>query len=129
MARIHPLVRIEVVTLVAIGGFVGANSRYAVSLLVPGLTGTFIVNVTGSFVLGFIIYEALYTGFLSEKGRIVLTTGFLSSFTTYSMFAFETLDVSPLVGLANVGASYTFGFAGVLAGRWLASRIQGGQDD
>lgn len=129
MASTHPLVRAEVLALIAIGGFVGANARYVVALVFPGLTGTFIVNVTGSFLLGFIVYEALYTGFVSEKGRVVLTTGLLSSYTTYSTFAFETTDVSPLLGLVNVGASYTFGFAGVLAGRWLAYRLRGGQDE
>jgi len=120
--------RAETVALIAIGGFVGANSRYFVGLFAPGLTGTFVANVTGSFVLGFIVYEAASTDYLSERGRLVLTTGFLSSYTTYSTFALETVQATPLFGLANVGANYAFGFAGVLVGRWIARRGRGDLD-
>jgi len=117
--------RAETVALIAIGGFVGANSRYFIGRFAPGLTGTFVANVTGSFVLGFIVYEAAYTDYLSERGRLVITTGFLSSYTTYSTFAVETVQAIPLFGLANVGANYAFGFAGVLVGRWLAQTVRG----
>lgn len=128
MATRHPIARIEVLVLIGIGGFVGANLRYLIGLFEPGLTGTFIANVTGSFVLGFIVYEALYTDFLSENGRLVMSTGFLSSYTTYSTFALETVESTPLLGFTNVFASYAFGFAGVLAGRKLAHMVQGGSD-
>ncbi len=116
---------LEVPLLVAVGGFFGANARYAVGLAVPGLTGTFVANVTGSFVLGFVVYEAMYTDYLTERGRLLLSTGFISSYTTYSTFAFESVSAGPLVGLLNVGVSYGFGFAGVVAGRALALRLRG----
>ena len=119
------LKKAETVALIAIGGFIGANARYFIGLFAPGLTGTFVANITGSFVLGFIIYEAMYTDYLSERGRLVVTTGFLSSYTTYSTFAVETVQATPLVGLANVGANYAFGFAGVLVGRLIAQTIRG----
>ncbi len=117
--------RAETVVLIAIGGFVGANSRYFIGLFAPGLPGTFVANVTGSFVLGFIVYEATYTDYLSERGRLVIATGFLSSYTTYSTFAVETVQATPVLGLANVGANYAFGFAGVLVGRWVARSVGG----
>lgn len=116
---------IEAVILVAVGGFFGANARYAIGLVYPGLSGTFIANVTGSFLLGFVVYEAMYTDYVTERGRLLLSTGFLSSYTTYSTFAYESVVVESMLGVVNVAASYTFGFLGVLLGRWLAMRIGG----
>ncbi|MFC4542971.1 fluoride efflux transporter FluC [Halosolutus amylolyticus] len=117
---------IQVVILVAIGGFLGANARFGVGLVSPGLSGTFVANVTGSFVLGFVVYEAMYTDYLTDRSRLLVSTGFLSSYTTYSTFAYQTVTVEPLVGLINVAASYSCGFAGVVLGRWVALRIRGG---
>lgn len=121
----HPLIRIETVALVAVGAFVGANARYAIGLFAPGPGGTFVANVLGCFLLGIISYEALNTGLLDEQTRTVLGTGFLSSFTTYSTFALETVQASPLIGLANVTGSYAAGFAAVLLGRRVAFAIEG----
>lgn len=113
---------IETLVLIAIGAFVGANARYFIGLFYSGLVGTFIANVAGSFCLGFIAYEAAYTGILEERSQLVFGTGFLSSFTTYSTFALETFQASPAFGILNVGASYAFGFAAVLVGRQIALR-------
>jgi CrcB protein len=111
---------------VAIGGFAGANLRYAAGLLAPGLPGTLAVNAVGSFLLGVVLYEAIYAGVLSRRTRTLLATGFLSSFTTYSTFAVQTVQSEPALLLANVAANYALGFAGVLAGRAVARRITGG---
>lgn len=119
----------KILALIAIGGFLGANMRYGISEVVSGPLGTFIVNVTGSFLLGFLVYEAAYTNMLSEHGRVVLTIGFLSSYTTYSTFAFETIELTPLLAIANVSLSYAFGFAGVILGRWFARRLRGVAND
>ena len=123
----HPLRTLEAVVLIAIGGFAGSNLRYLVARVFPGAGGTLLVNVAGSFVLGFLLYEALYSNIVTERARLVLTTGFLSSLTTYSTFALQTalLD-SPIWMLANVLVTYALGFSGVLAGRALARRVDGG---
>lgn len=127
MSETHPLHTLESVVLISIGGFAGSNLRYLVEILVSGPVGTLLVNVAGSFVLGFVLYEAIYAGMLAERTQVVLTTGFLSSLTTYSTFALQTalLD-SPVWMVGNVLASYALGFAGVFAGRALARRIDGG---
>ena len=122
----HPLVRLEVLVLIGIGGFAGANLRYFVALLLPGLSGTLLVNVAGSFVLGFVLYEALYSELLARQTHFVVGTGFLSSFTTYSTFALESVQSSPPLLVANVLATYALGFAGVLAGRAVAGLVEGG---
>ncbi|PSQ19675.1 hypothetical protein BRD00_01250 [Halobacteriales archaeon QS_8_69_26] len=118
---------VETVVLIAVGGFVGSNLRYAVDLVAAGPEGTLLVNVAGSFLLGFVLYEVLYSGVLTGRTRLVVATGLLSSFTTYSTFVLETATAVPRVLVANVVASYALGFAGVLTGRWLA-RAVGGDD-
>ena len=126
MGSSHPLVRVETVALIAVGGFLGSNLRFLVSLFAPGIPGTLAVNVLGSTVLGFVVYEQRRTDVLADASRTVLSTGLLSSFTTYSTFAVETIQAEPLLGLANLLASYALGFAGVLLGRRLAHSMEAG---
>jgi CrcB protein len=124
MSRLPTRLRtIETVVLVAVGGFAGASLRHALSLLVPGLGGTFAANVAGCFALGFLIYEAELVGVLARETSYVAGTGFLSSFTTYSTFALETVRSAPAVALGYVAASYAAGFAAVLIGRGVARRL------
>ena len=118
------LVRLETFVLIAVGGFFGSNLRFIVSTLSPGIPGTLVVNVLGSTILGFVVYEAFQTGIIAEESRTVISTGFLSSFTTYSTFAIETVQADPLLGIANVVASYALGFLGVLLGRHVAVSIE-----
>jgi len=118
----HALARAEPLALVAVGGFAGAISRYAVAGALPGSFpwGTLAVNALGSFALGVLLYESRLGGVLSAETRLVVGTGFLSSFTTYSTFAVETSQLSPLLAAGNVGATYALGLAGVLLGRVVA---------
>lgn len=117
---------LAVLALVAVGGFTGANLRYAVSLLAPGLPGTLAVNAAGSLALGVLVYAAADSDAIGERARRLLGTGFLSSLTTYSTFAVQTAGVSPSLMVANVVANYLLGFLGVVAGRALVVRYGGG---
>jgi CrcB protein len=120
----HALKRAEPVLLVAVGGFVGATSRHAVALALPGgfPWGTLAVNVAGSFALGVLLYEARIADLLSAETRLVVGTGFLSSFTTYSTFAVQTASLPPTLAVANVAANYVLGLLAVLSAR----RVVGG---
>jgi len=112
------LTKLEPVLLVGIGGFAGANLRYAVDLIVPGVVvGTFLVNVLGSFALGVLVYDSLNSPAIAENSRLVFGTGFLSSFTTYSTFVLDTILVEPLIAAGYVLGSYIVGFLAVVAGR------------
>lgn len=124
MARTHLLQQLETVLLVGIGGFAGANLRYFVELAVPDtLAATLTVNMLGCFALGFILYATLYAGTISKPGRTVLTTGFISSFTTYSTFIVDAVSTTPVVALGYVTVSYALGFGAVLVGRAGARRV------
>jgi fluoride exporter len=88
---------------IALAGAIGAPARYLVDVVVIERTegglplGTLIVNVTGSFVLGFLTGLALYHAFPSTP-RTILATGFCGAYTTFSTFAYE------IVRLAEGGA-------------------------
>ncbi|WP_114576120.1 CrcB family protein [Saliphagus sp. LR7] len=124
MAR-HPLARLETVALVAIGGFAGANLRFLVAGFLPETVAVLVVNVVGSFLLGFLVYEARYTGIVDPTARVVFTTGVLSSLTTYSTFALQAaLAARPLGVAAVVTGNYGLGFAGVLVGRTVAAAVR-----
>ncbi|PSP52082.1 chromosome condensation protein CrcB, partial [Halobacteriales archaeon QH_3_68_24] len=89
--------RVETYVLVAVGGFAGSNLRYLVDLLVGGIAATLLVNVAGSFALGVVLYGVRRLGRLAPGTRAVVATGFLSSLTTYSTFALQTVQSPPLV--------------------------------
>ena len=124
--RDHPLVRLETLALIAIGGFAGANLRFFALGLLSDVLAVLVVNVVGSFLLGFVVYEAQYTGVVDRKARLVFTTGFLSSLTTYSGFTFQaaTAPDPVLLGAVVIG-NYALGFTGVLVGRALARHVRG----
>jgi CrcB protein len=82
---------------VAVGSAIGGVARVLVgSAIQERFTGaypmgTFIVNVTGSLVLGFLMRYALATPTVSAEMRALLTTGFCGGYTTFSTFSYETL--------------------------------------
>ena len=79
--------------LIGVGGFFGAILRYIVSGIIPvkfGLpTGTLMVNVIGSFILGFLLYSSLLAPIPSEY-KLLIGTGFCGALTTFSTFSYET---------------------------------------
>ncbi|WP_255152818.1 fluoride efflux transporter FluC [Halorarius halobius] len=124
MARTHPLEHLESVVVVGIGGFAGSNLRYFVELYVPNsLAATMLVNILGSLALGFIIYENLLSGRISEASRTLMATGFIASFTTYSTFVIDALTTTPTVAIGYIIGSYALGFGAVLLGREAARWI------
>ena len=113
------------IVLVGAGGFVGAGLRHAVTVAFPtAAVGTLAVNVLGSFALGIVLSESHVGRLLSVRARLVLATGLLSSFTTYSTFAVETTALAPGWAVAYVAGNYGLAvlavvFAQLLA-RWLS---------
>jgi CrcB protein len=85
---------------IAIGGSLGAVSRYWVSTTTYrwlGLEfpyGTLVVNLSGSLVMGFLSVLLIHRFNISEQLRIGLLAGFLGSFTTFSTFAIDILQLA-----------------------------------
>jgi CrcB protein len=121
MAKLHPVI------LISLGAIAGANARYfvgkAVALFFEGRfpLGTFLVNVSGSFLLGFlaafIVERSLPSG---DALRLALGVGFLGAYTTFSTFEYETHalleDGAWLMALSNMLLSLAVGLVAVRLG-------------
>jgi CrcB protein len=108
----------EAVVLIAIGGILGANLRYALGAATgSALFMTLLINATGSFGLGLLLFDARADDLLSKRFRYLFATGLLASFTTYSTFIADIALSSPVLGSLYLVGSYASGFAGVLASR------------
>jgi len=81
---------------VALGSAIGGVLRFALGTLIQQKTGatfpvgTLAINLTGSFVLGFLLRYALATPVINPQARAFLTTGFCGGYTTFSTFTYET---------------------------------------
>jgi CrcB protein len=118
--------------VVALGGAFGAMSRYAVSLLVARMwtrdfpLATLLINVSGSFILGFFATIAAENTSFDPLWRLLIATGFVGAYTTFSTFEYETqrLTESGALwwGALNITTSVAAGFAAVQLGVFLARR-------
>jgi len=117
---------------VAAGVALGAVARYAVALLVAMFwkrdfpLATLLINVSGSFVLGFFSTFAAGRISVDPMWRLLVATGFIGAYTTFSTFEYETqrLTESGALwwGALNVITSVAAGFAAVQLGVLLARR-------
>lgn len=106
--------------LALLGGTFGTAAREAISLAVPDLGGIpvaiFAINILGAFCLGLLL-DALARRGPDEGGRrtirILLGTGFMGGFTTYSALA---VDAAALLGEGAVGTGLGYGLLTVLIG-------------
>ena len=116
---------------VALGGALGASLRYLIASIAHGMLGrdfpygTLVVNVIGSLAIGYLLVLLPEAEAENPLLRLLLVTGLLGGFTTYSAFSVETLQLlhdghAMRAGL-NVAATLTFCFIAVWAG-WLISR-------
>ena len=111
--------------VVAAGGLVGAPSRYLLDRAISSRIesdlpwGTFVINITGSLLLGFLTGLTL-AGRLPDIGKALLGTGFCGAYTTFSTFTFETVrlleDGRILDALGNVVVSVALGLGAAAAG-------------
>ena len=115
------------VLLVGLGGAVGAILRYLVSMAALAVLGggfpwaTLAVNTAGSAAMG-----ALASLGLQDNARLLLVTGLLGGFTTFSAFSLETAQLwqrAPWLAALYVAASIGGGFAGLAAGQALVRGV------
>ena len=112
--------------LLALGGAAGTVARYALSGWVSDLTGgrlpwgTFIVNVSGSFVLGVLFALSIDRAILPPEVRVPLMIGFLGAYTTFSTLMLESWRLveegAMLAAVANVVGSSLVGLVAVVGG-------------
>ena len=117
------------VMCIAAGGAAGAVARYAVGGAVHRWAGndfawgTLCVNLVGSFLIG-VLAATFELSDISANVRLLLMTGLLGAFTTFSTFSLETVhmldDGRWTHAAANVGASCAIGIGMVVAGMFAA---------
>lgn len=116
--------------LIGMGGFAGANLRYLLQLWTTthwGLRfpyGTLIINVTGSFVLGFFLTLITERISVSPNWRYLIAIGLLGGYTTFSSFTVEAIGLLEsgrwAAGLTYVGGSVILALLAAFAGVALA---------
>ncbi|WP_026826839.1 MULTISPECIES: fluoride efflux transporter CrcB [Exiguobacterium] len=114
---------------VGLAGAVGALARYGLGLLVdsfetsPFPVATLFINLIGSFLLGWLTHRFLQAGKHSPQIVTIVGTGMIGSFTTFSTFSVETIQLvendHALLAVAYVFLSITLG----LWSSWFGYRI------
>ena len=120
---------------ICFAGALGTGARYLIGLWAGEKLGTafpygtFIVNLTGCFLIALVIQAALNMAAFPPTLRLALTTGFMGGLTTYSSFAYETTRLAQdgALGAAflNFALTTVACFAAVLLGLAAAQRLTG----
>lgn len=118
---------------VGCGGFLGAVARYQLSLFIGSRLKTdlplptFIINISGSFILAFFMTLAVNKFKINPIWRLFFTVGFLGAYTTFSTLEYETLNLinnsQYFFALLNLLGSSAAGLIAVWLGNLLAKLV------
>ena len=116
--------------MVSLGGILGANARLMLNEWITRRQeslfpwGTFVINITGSFLLGLYMTLAGRHNW-HDQWRLLLAVGFLGAYTTFSTFEFDSLRLLMLgqsgLALRNILGSVLLGLLGVWLGVMVGS--------
>jgi fluoride exporter len=120
--------------LVGLGGFMGSIARFLLSTWVQEATGTnrfpygtLAVNLVGCLLIGLLFHWPPFHKTIDLELRLLLITGLLGGFTTFSAFGNETLRLiqadQPLQAGIYAAASLLLGVGAVWLGQWLAQTL------
>lgn len=120
---------------VAAGSALGGVLRYYVGgsvlsrIATPFPFATFIVNISGSFVIGFFLTIAAERINISPHLRLATAVGFVGAYTTFSTFEYETARLIEehrwVLALLNIALSVVVGFVAVMGGIFAARKLEG----
>ena len=115
--------------MISAGAILGANARYWLGIWAAQKwgaafpIGTLIINLTGSFVLGFFMTLATERFMLDPRWRLLFAVGFLGAYTTFSTYTLESFNLLSkgqwLPGLFNLLGSTVLGVVAVGIGVYL----------
>ena len=116
--------------VVSLGAIVGANLRYILSRYVAKVLGpvfpygTLIINLTGSFIVGWFMIWTTERVLVDPRWRLLVVVGFCGGFTTFSSYAFESMAYLEqgqwLLMTTNILANNLLCMAAAIAGMALA---------
>ena len=119
----------KMILFIAGGGAIGAVMRYGASLGVYSLFGrgfpygTLVVNVTGSLLMGVLSIVLLERFNVGPEWRAAILVGLLGSFTTFSTFSLETLNLLEQGDMMRAMANIAFSIIVCLAAVWVGVSI------
>jgi CrcB protein len=119
--------------IIGVGGFLGAVARYAIALWIGQKwgrnfpMGTFVINVSGSFLIGLLMVLFTERYLVNPQWRLLLVVGFLGAYTTFSTFEYETgsllKDGEWMMALLNIVGSVVAGFVALKMGEVIAKAL------
>lgn len=119
--------------LISAGAVLGANARYWIGTWAAqkwGASfpyGTLLINVTGSLLLGLFMALTAERVVIDPRLRLLIATGFLGAYTTFSTFTYESMTLltkgALMPGLLNILGSTALGLLAVGAGIWLGKSL------
>ena len=125
---------------IGLGGAIGTIARYWIATLAFPISrslpwGTILINIGGSFIIGFVGTLTLASGRhpLPETARLFVMVGICGGFTTFSSFSLQTFDLFRMEAwtraLLNIGISVILCLMAVAVGHALAAQLNGGARD
>lgn len=124
---------LEKILLISAGAVLGANARYWIGDWIAqkwGATfpyGTFVINITGSLLIGLFIAVATERFMIDPRWRILLVVGFLGAYTTFSSYTLESFNLIERgqwqMGLVNALGSVIAGLLAVGLGMFIGRHL------
>lgn len=118
--------------LIFLGGGIGSACRYLVSTTINRhlcdsfAWGTMTVNLIGCLLIGFLV-GLIDRSILPKEYRLILISGFLGGFTTFSSFSLESIGMfrekAIGEGVLNVGVNIMLGFGLTLIGFFVSRKV------
>ena len=115
--------------LVALGGAGGSMARFAVAEWAGQRWGaafpwgTFIANISGALLIGLLMGIVLSRPAIAPQYRLLLGTGFLGGYTTFSSWMFESWALADGGELWRAGANVALSIVAGLAAAWIGLQI------
>lgn len=133
LSHIETLSVVRAPIAISLGAIAGALSRYYLTVSFTqwlGITfpyGTFVINLSGSLLMGFFTTLVLQRVITSPELYLLITVGFLGSYTTFSTYSLDTVNLlhegNQAIALFYWAGSALLGVVSLLIGRFLAQSL------